>query len=644
MKKAGQFLIPLAAALLVTMLVWIGTLGPLDRWVQDALFQQPDVPSTDIMIVGIDELALDMYGPYHTWDRSIMASALEALAADPDNLPAAVAIDVNYAGHTSPESDDRLARAAAALGCTITATIAEYGNRTVWENGHAVAFESSAIINYKEPYEALRAGTTQGHINVMPDTDGIVRHALLYVEPEPGQRVWSMAYEAAHMYAERNDIPLNLPETIGKGHFYVAYTGHPGDYYEDISIAALIAGAIPPGYWANKIVLIGPYATALQDTYFSAMDKAEPMYGVEIQANVIQAMIDGRYKTEVADMPQLAILFVLCAAGMFCFRRMKLWQCLIVFAVLVLIGFGLPYLLYPAGFVTHPLWLPSAAVILLLAAMLERFRRTIKERQALALEKERISAELSLATRIQASALPKTFPPFPDRHEFDIYASMTPAKEVGGDFYDFFMIDEDHLGLVIGDVSGKGVPASLFMMVAMALIRHVCMRESSPAKVLQSVNTEICARNPEEMFVTVWLGILEISTGKLVAANAGHEFPALRKADGHFELFKDRHGFVVGGMAGVRYREYELQMEPGDKIFVYTDGVAEATNSSEELFGTDRMLEALRRAEDAPPAGILESVSKGVQDFVGTAPQFDDLTMLCLHYKAAPPAAAPAAE
>ena len=146
--------------------------------------------------------------------------------------------------------------------------------------------------------------------------------------------------------------------------------------------------------------------------------------------------------------------------------------------------------------------------------------------------------------------------------EDDIYASMTPAKEVGGDLYDFFLIDEDHLALVIGDVSEKGVPASLFMMVAMTLIHHVAMRETSTARILQMVNEEICARNPEEMFVTVWLGILEISTGKLTAANAGHEFPAFRKPGGSFELLKDRHGFVLGGMEGVKYREYELTLEP----------------------------------------------------------------------------------
>ena len=252
---------------------------------------------------------------------------------------------------------------------------------------------------------------------------------------------------------------------------------------------------------------------------------------------------------------------------------------------------------------------------------------------ALALEKERVSTELSLATRIQSSFLPKIFPPFPDRHEFDLYASMTPAREVGGDLYDFFLIDDDHLCLVIGDVSGKGVPASLFMMLSSALIHHVAMHELSPAKILTEVNAEICNRNPEEMFVTVWLGVLEISTGVLTAASAGHEYPTLRMPDGDFELIKDKHGFVVGGMPGIRYREYTLNLEPGSRLFVYTDGVPEATDANQQMYGTDRMIQALNTAKDKDPGSILSAVKDSVSSFVGSAEQFDDLTMLCLEFK-----------
>ena len=250
-------------------------------------------------------------------------------------------------------------------------------------------------------------------------------------------------------------------------------------------------------------------------------------------------------------------------------------------------------------------------------------------------ERERISTELSLATRIQAAFVPHIFPPFPNRPEFDLYASMDPAKEVGGDFYDFFLVDEDHLALVMADVSGKGVPAALFMMVSKIILQSCAMLGKSPAEILKKTNEAICSNNQEGMFVTVWLGILEISTGRLTAANAGHEYPMLRAPGGGFSLYKDRHGFVIGGMSGSKYREYELQMEPGSKLFVYTDGVSEAKNKDRELFGSERVLAALNQAPEASPEMILRNVRQAVDSFVQEAEQFDDLTMLCLEYKGA---------
>ncbi len=249
---------------------------------------------------------------------------------------------------------------------------------------------------------------------------------------------------------------------------------------------------------------------------------------------------------------------------------------------------------------------------------------------AVTAEKERIGAELNVATQIQASMLPCIFPPFPDRDEFDIYASMNPAKEVGGDFYDFFLIDEDHLGLVMADVSGKGVPAALFMVISKTLLKNQAMINDSPGKVLELVNDQLCENNEAEMFVTVWLAVYEISTGKLTAANAGHEYPAICRAGGTFELYKDRHGFVLAGMEHTRYREYELFLKEGDTLFVYTDGVAEATNADNELFGTERLLCALNRKPDGTPKELLATMKQDIDAFVGDAPQFDDITMLAL--------------
>ena len=264
-----------------------------------------------------------------------------------------------------------------------------------------------------------------------------------------------------------------------------------------------------------------------------------------------------------------------------------------------------------------------------------RMKEYIRENETITAEKERISTEMGLATRIQAAMLPGIFPPFPDRSEFDLYALMDPAREVGGDFYDFFLIDEDHLGLVIADVSGKGVPAALFMMASKIILQSYATMGKSPAEILTRANEAICANNEEEMFVTAWVGILELSTGRLTAANAGHEYPTVKKPDGQFELLKDKHGFVIGGMSGAVYREYELQIEPGSKLFLYTDGVPEAMGgeTAQEMFGTGRMLDALNKAPEANPKEIISQVRGAMETFVKDAEQFDDITMLCVEYK-----------
>lgn len=255
----------------------------------------------------------------------------------------------------------------------------------------------------------------------------------------------------------------------------------------------------------------------------------------------------------------------------------------------------------------------------------------IKNLSSVMAEKERIGAELNVATQIQADMLPSIFPAFPEREEFDIYATMQPAKEVGGDFYDFFLVDEDHLAVVIADVSGKGVPAALFMVIAKTLLKNRAQMGDSPAKVLEVVNNQLCENNKAEMFVTVWFGVMQISTGKIVAANAGHEKPIIRKADGEFEIFKDKHGFVMGAMEGMKYKEYEFEIEKGGCLFVYTDGVPEATSSESELFGMERLVQVLNEEKDAPLPDILKSVKGSIDKFVKDAPQFDDITMLALY-------------
>ena len=247
-------------------------------------------------------------------------------------------------------------------------------------------------------------------------------------------------------------------------------------------------------------------------------------------------------------------------------------------------------------------------------------------------EKERVNTELDMANQIQTTILPHIFPAFPNRNEFDVYATMNPAKEVGGDYYDFYMIDDNHLAIAIADVSGKGVPAALFMMVTKAILKNNAMLNKSVGEVLAMTNDMLCSNTQLDMFVTVWMGILEISTGILTCANAGHEYPVIMR-DGRFELLKDSHGFVLGGFENETYDEYQIRLEKGDKLFVYTDGVPEAVDAERTFFGTDRLVESLNKVPDADPEQILDNVKSDVDTFVKGAEQFDDITMLCLEYK-----------
>ena len=265
--------------------------------------------------------------------------------------------------------------------------------------------------------------------------------------------------------------------------------------------------------------------------------------------------------------------------------------------------------------------------------MTDSLQKYITELKEVTAKEERILGELSAAESIQASLLPRNFAELSKGREFSLYASMTPAKEVGGDFYDYFLIDDTHLGLVMADVSGKGVPAALFMVVAKTLIKNRAQMGGTPAEIMSYVNEQLCENNEAQLFVTAWFAILDLTTGKGVSVNAGHEYPVIRRAEGQFELVIYRHSIALAALEGTKFREHEFELHPGDSLFVYTDGVAEATNTENQMFGTQRMLEALNQDAEAEPETLLRNVRISIDSFVGDAPQFDDITMLGLHFK-----------
>lgn len=245
----------------------------------------------------------------------------------------------------------------------------------------------------------------------------------------------------------------------------------------------------------------------------------------------------------------------------------------------------------------------------------------------------RTAAELNVATNIQKSMLPCIFPAFPDRKEFDIFATMDPAKEVGGDFYDFFMVDDRHLAVVVADVSGKGVPAALFMVIGKTLIKDHTKPGRDLGEVFTEVNNLLCESNSEGMFITAFEGVLDLVTGEFFFVNAGHEIPFVYRKGGAFGPYKIKAGFVLAGMEGIPYKCGSMQLEVGDKIFQYTDGVTEAMNKANELYGMDRLQKVLCANTELAPSELLPKIKADIDAFVGDAPQFDDITMLCLEYK-----------
>lgn len=373
----------LAGAAILTVIAGTGVWQYPDRWVQDELFQKKSATSGDIVIIGIDEAALSELGPYHSWDRNVMASALDALASDPDRLPAVVAIDTLYSGTTDPEADAHLAQAADRLGCVVTASVATFGTtREYSEDG--IISNTYSVLGYEQPFDELRDVTTQGHINAMIDTDGIMRHALLYVDPvdEEGntERVYSMAATVARLYLEQHGQQVTYPETNARGHFYVPFTTKPFGYYDGINIAQLIRGEVPADYYAGKIVLIGPYAAALQDEYFTPIERSEHMFGVEFQANVIQSLIDKNFKTEAPDAPQLAVLFAVSALAMFLFLHSKVIAGAIYFVIITVASMGVSYAIYQSGRVIHPLWIPVSFFLLYIATVVIHYIRAAAAR------------------------------------------------------------------------------------------------------------------------------------------------------------------------------------------------------------------------------------------------------------------------
>ena len=273
-----------------------------------------------------------------------------------------------------------------------------------------------------------------------------------------------------------------------------------------------------------------------------------------------------------------------------------------------------------------------SVVAIICAEIARRGRLAIFAQQEETAKSERINTELAIASDIQSNMLPNIFPAFPGRDEFDVYASMTPAKEVGGDFYDFFMIDDDHLALVIADVSGKGTPAAMFMVIAKTLIKDHAQLGMSPAEVFTEVNKKLCEGNEVGFFVTAWMGILNVKNGELTYVNAGHN-PPVMKLSGETKYLSCKPGFVLAGFEEYQYKEEKITLKEGDRIFLYTDGATEAFNVKDELYGEERLIACLKDQSGKPIDEVLRGVRADIKEFAKGTQQSDDLTLLAFDYK-----------
>lgn len=372
------------AAAAVTLVIGAGALKTIDYKWSDRFYQEHSASSGQIVLIGIDDRALEDIGPYQFWGRDIMAMTLEALNASEELHPAVIGLDILYTGASDPETDRWLAEEAGCYDNVVTACAVEFGTQIeTGENGEQQLVRD-AITAVELPYEALAEASSQGLINAMLDEDGILRHHLLQVELPNGGLFPSLALKIAEKYTETvGGTALSLPPVKGRGFWYLPFTGYPGDYWENISVADVISGAVGPEYFDGKIVLIGPYAAGLQDSYFTSMDHARPMYGVEIQANAVEALLRGNYKTEVPEGLQLTVLFLLLIVCTGVFRTHSMKSSTLLWLSVTACSLLLCRLLGDGGWLLHVTWVPVGVTVLYLGCIVEHYVRSVMEKRKL---------------------------------------------------------------------------------------------------------------------------------------------------------------------------------------------------------------------------------------------------------------------
>ncbi|MEG1366988.1 MAG: adenylate/guanylate cyclase domain-containing protein [Oscillospiraceae bacterium] len=370
-----KLIISLLVALFFVALYFSRALLTVDNVLCDALYQEPQSLEGNIALIGIDQHTLEELGPFGTWTRKVMADAVSALNANPDARPVAIGIDAAFVGETSLAADDALVKAAGQYGNVVTASMAQFGSKVITNEDGSFYMDNSAILALDEPFPALKAVTRQGHINAMYDTDGILRQSLLSLKPQGGEELYSFSYQLYKIYCEANGIEPNMPPVNGGGYWFIPFKGEPGAYNEGLSLYDLINGNIPSDVFADKIVLIGPYAAGMQDAYVTSIDHAEPMYGVEYQANAIDALITGDFKRQMPTYLQVSLLFIVAFVS-----TLLLWNCKMLTGTIGSLAAAGGYLAlctlaYKCGYIIDALYIPLCIVCVYIASVAANYVR-----------------------------------------------------------------------------------------------------------------------------------------------------------------------------------------------------------------------------------------------------------------------------
>ena len=372
----------LLVAVLATAIAASGLLYRADNTLDDSLYQQEQVLDGNIFVIGIDARSLEVLGPFQTWTRDYMAQAIDMLNADPDCKPAAIGIDVLYAGYTNEEDDMALVEALGRYDNVVTASAANFASELVTEVDGTFYMDDYYVDSYDEPFPELKEVTTQGHINAMYDEDGIMRHAIQSIDLPDGSQVNSLAYELYRKYCAHHGLEADAEPPMDDRHrWYVSYSGRPGAYYDDFSFVDLMEGNIPADIFADSIVLIGPYATGLMDHVVTSIDHSEVMYGVEYQANVTDALLRGEFRQEVPDIPQLAALFIVTFLLTLLSYQQKVRYSTLLWAVAAGGYILAAKMCYNRGYLLHALWIPVFATIIYVALMAWNYLKAAKEKR-----------------------------------------------------------------------------------------------------------------------------------------------------------------------------------------------------------------------------------------------------------------------